>query len=367
MSADTAELARGHKAERMGASHDNLFDNVQKAPPVATTSQTDMPGKWEGPTYYGRSQLKAAPFNNWVVGGYIFLAGLSGGSAVISTLAETARRERAAQVGRRGRYLAMLAPTVGSLLLIWDLHTPQRFYNMWRIAKATSPMSIGTWILTAFIPSSALGAAAQFLADVLPAARWLKTVARIGSAPSAVTGSGLSVYTASLLAATSTPYWAAAPRALAVRFGASSIASGAAALVLAERDAANRDALNMVLGAALATEAAATVAHHRAVEAKGVGEALKTRWGKAEKALVEGVGIAAPIALHLASHFVKDRKSKQALSDLAAIATLVGSAVLRVSALGVGEESARRPEVSFRFSQPENLPKGEARRAGPAA
>ena len=33
---------------------------------------------WSGPTYYGRPQLKSAPFNNWIVGGYIFLAGLSG-------------------------------------------------------------------------------------------------------------------------------------------------------------------------------------------------------------------------------------------------------------------------------------------------
>ena len=36
---------------------------------------------WTGPTYYGRPQLKAAPFENPVVGGYIFLAGLSGSAA----------------------------------------------------------------------------------------------------------------------------------------------------------------------------------------------------------------------------------------------------------------------------------------------
>ena len=40
-------------------------------------------GRWSGPTYYGRSQLKPAPFNNWVVGGYIALAGLSGAAALI--------------------------------------------------------------------------------------------------------------------------------------------------------------------------------------------------------------------------------------------------------------------------------------------
>ena len=346
------------RTEVVGPAHGSGFDKKELRPYVETTSQGSQPSKWEGPTYYGRSQLKAAPFNNYVVGGYIFLAGLSGGGAIVSTLAEAVRGERAYGVGRRGRYVATLAPTLGALLLIWDLHTPQRFYNMWRIAKGASPMSIGTWILTAFIPSSMLGAGAQVLADLLPGAGWLKPVARWGSAPSAITGAGLSVYTASLLAATSTPYWAAAPRSLAVRFGASSIVSGSAALVIGERDEATRDALNLILGGALAVELAATLAHHHEVKKKGVGEVLKTKWGRIERIGVEGLGILLPLGLHAASHLVSDRKAKAALSDLAAIFVLAGSATLRVAALAVGEESARKPEISFRFSQPENLPKG---------
>ena len=355
-----------HKAEEAGPGHDNLWDRKERRPYVATTSERSHPKDWEGPTYYGRSQLKAAPFNNWVVGGYIFLAGLSGGAAIVSTAAEAVRGDRAYGVGRRGRYTATLAPTVGALLLIWDLHTPQRFYNMWRIFKTTSPMSLGTWILTAFIPSSMLGAGLQFGADVWPRWPWLKPAAKVAGAPSTVTGAGLSVYTASLLAATSTPYWAAEPRALAVRFGASSIVSGTAALVLGERDEANRDALNLILGGALVTELAATVAHHRAVKKKGVGEVLKTRWGRIEKIAVEGMGIALPLALHAASHLAREKRTKDTLSDLAAVAAIAGSAMLRVSALAVGEESARRPDISFRFSQPENLPKGRVRRASRA-
>jgi protein NrfD len=353
-------------AEGLAPSHDNVFDFQEVRPHVATTSEASQPKKWEGPTYYGRSQLKAAPFNNWIVGGYIFLAGLSGGSAIVSSVAEATRGERAARVGAKGRYLSTLAPSIGALLLIWDLHTPQRFYNMWRIFKTTSPMSLGTWILTAFIPSSMGSAVLQFGADVWPRWPWLKGAARAVNAPSVVSGAGISVYTASLLSATSTPYWAADPKALGVRFGASSIASGAAALVLGEKDETNRDALNLVLGGALLTELAATVAHHRSVEAKGVGDALKTPWGRVEKYAVEGLGILAPLALHAASHLVEDKRDKRALSDLAALCTLAGSAMLRVSALGVGDESARRPEVSFRFSQPENLPKGHPARSGPA-
>ncbi len=39
--------------------------------------------KWQGETYYGRQQVKPAPFDPNVVGGYIFLAGLSGAAALL--------------------------------------------------------------------------------------------------------------------------------------------------------------------------------------------------------------------------------------------------------------------------------------------
>ena len=84
---------------------------------------------------------------------------------------------------RRGRYLPLLAPTLGSALLIWDLHTPQRFYNMFRVAKRTSPMSIGTWILTGFSLFSGLTAALQFVADRGPRWRWARRAARWPTCP----------------------------------------------------------------------------------------------------------------------------------------------------------------------------------------
>ena len=59
-------------------------DDKSERPAVAHDTMSD--GAWQGPTYYRRSQLKAAPFGNWVVGGYIFCAGLAGASALISTI-----------------------------------------------------------------------------------------------------------------------------------------------------------------------------------------------------------------------------------------------------------------------------------------
>lgn len=308
------------------------------------------PGKWTGPTYYGRSQLKPAPFNNWAVGGYIALAGLSGASALIGAIAEATRGPAARGIGRRSRYLSLLAPTIGSALLVWDLHTPQRFANMLRIAKRTSPMSIGTWILMAFTGPALLAGAAQALADLRPGLRWPWALARRAQLPAAVAGMGLSTYTASLLAATSTPLWAAAASSLAVRFGASSIAAGAAALGLGERSRRSRRALDALAVAALATELAATLRAHETYRHRGVEEAQQGGWGAMERYGATGAGAMLPLGLKLIG-LVTGRRG-----DLANLAILAGSVLLRVSIMELGDESAARPEVSFRFSQPENLP-----------
>jgi protein NrfD len=343
----------------MTEDRDSLHHPADTAEYTPTASEASMPKRqgWEGPTYYGRSQLKIAPFENWVVGGYIFLAGLSGGAAVVSTVAELARGERAAPIGRRGRYLSMLAPSLGSLLLIWDLHTPQRFYNMWRIFKTTSPMSIGTWILTSFIAGATPAAASQAAADVFGLG-WARKAARLFSAPAAISGAGISTYTPALLSATSNPYWAAGPRALGVRFGASSIASGAAALALGQPAPIQRG-LNAVGAAALLVEGAATAVHQKTVRDKGVGEALKSKWGHIEEIAVTGLGVAVPLALYALSLRSRNSRKAEALADLASLGVIGGSLLLRVATLGIGDEAARRPEISFRFSQPENLPKSD--------
>ncbi|HEX3995854.1 MAG TPA: NrfD/PsrC family molybdoenzyme membrane anchor subunit, partial [Acetobacteraceae bacterium] len=85
---------------------------------------------WDGRTYYGEPQLRAAPFNKALVGSYIFLAGLSGAAQLLAAMMDFACGPGAAPTVRRGRYLAMLAPTLGTACLILDLHTPRRFYNM---------------------------------------------------------------------------------------------------------------------------------------------------------------------------------------------------------------------------------------------
>jgi formate-dependent nitrite reductase membrane component NrfD len=321
-------------------------------------------GKWDGPTYYGRPQLKSAPFNSWVVGGYIFVAAISGSAMLISGIAEALRGRRASGMARHGRYLSLLAPTIGAALLVYDLHTPKRFYNMLRIAKKTSPMSIGTWILSAFTAAAFTSAGAQFAADRAGRASWLRSsflrrsrlqwIARVAHLPAAIAGAGLCSYTAPLLASTSTPLWAAAPRMLSMRFAASSVAAGASALRLFERSPANRASLDQIALAALAAEFAASAISHQIYRDRGVEEALDGGWGWVETLGVNAAGVMLPAAAHAAG-LAFGRRSPRRSGDIAAGAILLGSFLLRVAIMSAGDRSADDPSISFRFSQPRNL------------
>jgi len=306
--------------------------------------------RWDGRTYYGRPQLKPAPFNKLLVGGYVFLAGLSGGAQLLSTLLDLTKGTTARVVVRRGRKLAILAPTIGSALLVADLHTPQRFYNMLRMFKRTSPMSIGTWILMAFSGFSGLTAAVQLLADRVGALRWLRRAATVTQVPAAMAGAGLGNYTASLFSATSTPLWAAAPRALAVRFAASSIASAAAALSLCARRRDIRNDLDTICAGALAVELAATLAAEDEYRRTGVHQALEGVDGQLDRIGAVGFGTLLPLGL-LGVALLTGSRSR-ALSGTASCAVIGGSLLMRIAIIGSGEVSARQPDISMRYTQP---------------
>ena len=239
------------------------------------------------------------------------------------------------------------------MLLIYDLHTPKRFYNMFRVAKARSPMSIGTWILTAFSTFAGVAALGQIVTDVRPRWRWAQRVASVAQIPAGISGAGLSTYTAALISATSTPIWAAAPRATAVRFASSSIATAAAALAVGEASPRTRRSLSNLLIAALTTEMAATLVSDQRFKQAGIEDGRSGPWGKVEKIGATGLGVMLPLGLLIASRLGR----RDALTTAAGVAAIAGSAAMRVSMLGVGMESARRPDISMRFAQPDNLPK----------
>ncbi|MHB1134907.1 MAG: NrfD/PsrC family molybdoenzyme membrane anchor subunit, partial [Chloroflexota bacterium] len=82
---------------------------------------------------------------------YLFLAGVSAGAFAISSFATYIGGPHFRRVARIGALVAPWPAIAGVGLLVFDLGRPLAFYNLFLTLQYTSPMSIGTWLLTAFI------------------------------------------------------------------------------------------------------------------------------------------------------------------------------------------------------------------------
>src|SRR5690606_28774371 len=92
---------------------------------------------YDGTNYYGMPAVKPSPFD-WRIGVYLFVSGVAGAAQIIAALCERIAPQRMKPVVRNGRYLAVAGAASGAVLLITDLKTPGRFYNMLRIYRRTS-------------------------------------------------------------------------------------------------------------------------------------------------------------------------------------------------------------------------------------
>ena len=307
---------------------------------------------YQGPTYYDRSTVKSSPFN-WIVAAYIFLGGIGGAAEIISTLADLGGSEQSKSMVAPGRTIALAGSLLGAPLLIADLHTPSRWYNMLRIFRATSPMSIGSWILTAFGIFAGATATADAAGRIGPRpSRLFRRLARVLQVPAALAGAGMTFYTGTLLAATSTPLWAAAPRLLASRFASASMAAAAALLSLIERRG-GRDGsaqrLEELAALAAAAEWALGSASDRVYAHTGVGSVLREAPYAPLYRGAAALGTILPLALYGADRVVF--RGSGLLSRPASLALIAGSAVLRQALMYAGNESARRPRDYLAFTQ----------------
>jgi len=207
--------------------------------------------------YYGRPIVKPPVWKNEVAW-YLFTGGLAGGS---SALGLAARASGNRPLARSTTFTAAAALTASPILLIKDLGRPERFVNMLRVVKPSSPMNVGTWILT--VAGTAVGAAAACEAtDVLPRVR------AVAQGVAGLLGPALATYTAVLVSDTAVPVWHEARAELPLVFASGAAASaGAAAVILTPSDAAG-PARRMMLAGAVG-ELAATTAMERRLGALG--------------------------------------------------------------------------------------------------
>ncbi|MBI2697852.1 MAG: nitrite reductase [Mycobacterium sp.] len=185
-------------------------------------------------SYYGRPVVKPAPWGHEVAA-YLFLGGVAGGSGLLAAGAQLTGRK----VLRRNTRLAALgAVLLGAVALVKDLGRPERFVNMLRTFKLTSPMSIGSWILSFF--SAGIGVAAAAEVDRMTGERLplgpLRPMLHAMEGPAgleaALFSPPLAVYTAVLLSDTATPTWNAAHKDLPFVFASSaSLAASGLAMI----------------------------------------------------------------------------------------------------------------------------------------
>ena len=108
-------------------------------------------------SYYGQPVVKPPPWGDEVAA-YLFLGGVAGGSGLLGAGAQLTGRPI---LRRNARLGALAAVALGGVALVVDLGRPDRFYNMLRTFKLTSPMSVGSWILGAFSGGIGVAAAAE--------------------------------------------------------------------------------------------------------------------------------------------------------------------------------------------------------------
>ncbi len=316
-------------------------------------------GAWRGQSYYGLPPLKN-PQWDWKVSGYIAIVGAAGAAQALAWVGSLRDREKFRGARRNANLIGLAATATGSALLIADLKTPRRFYNMLRILRPTSPMSVGTYILGAFGLTTAVSAIGD-----LPAVRHrpaLMRLADVAQTGAALSGAGAATYTAALMSATSNPYWAAAPRGLGAQFATSSVAAGAAALALGERAGGRSETagrLEDVAAVASASHVGSSLAagrRRRKADVQGAVQEISHR-SETIDLLIAG---ALPMAAYALNHAAQRRFPAAAATG--SLALLAGSFLMRHGILETGKKASRRPEAAFGLAQVRHLPETRRRR-----
>lgn len=326
-------LAGEGSAQRVGPRQEGQPAGQQGAEPWRELPSRSFGGP--EPTYYGRPVLKE-PVWIWAVPLYFYAGGTAGAAAVLGGAAQAAGGPAARGLVARCRWTAALGATAGSALLVYDLGRPERFLNMLRVFRPTSPMSVGSWVLAAF---SSLTMGAALLAGRRGRLHRLGDFAGYGGA---LLGLPLAGYTAVLLANTAVPVWQASRRSLGALF-IGSAASGAASLLGLMPLAAREERIVHRFGAAgkVAELAAMSAVEHEAGRVAEVGRPLRAGlsgglWQAARLAT------AASLALSLLPGGSRRRRVAAGLLGTA------GAIGLRFAVFHAGKASARDPRATFR-------------------
>lgn len=277
-------------------------------------------------SYYGMPVLNQIVWEAPDIGGYLFLGGLAGASSVLAAGAELTGRSGLA---RPLKYTALGAISGSTAALIHDLGRPERFLNMLRVFKPSSPMSVGSWILMAYGPLAGVAA-------VTSATGWFPRIGRAATLGAGAVGPLVATYTAPLVCDTAVPSWHDGYRYMPFVFASSAAAAaGGAGLAAAPLDQSG-PARRVAVGGALVETAVSSV--------------MERRMGLSGEPYRRGVAgvfnrAARTLTLAGAAGAVLGRRSRLA-SALGGAALMAGSACTRLAVFHAGKQSAADPKYT---------------------
>ncbi len=277
-------------------------------------------------SYYGRPILKAPVWKQPDVPLYLYLGGVAGVSAV---LAEGAAATGLPALQRVSRLAAAGGAALGTVALVHDLGRPERFLNMLRVFKPTSPLSVGSWILAPF-GGLAAGAALSEVSGRLP------RLGRLAGVGAGLLGPALATYTGALISNTAIPAWHEGHREMPFLFaGSASTAAAGIALIGTPPDQAGPARRLAIIGAAVEITAAELLVKRLGMVAEPYQQGRPGLFMKTARNLtVAGVAVA-----------VVGRRSRP-LSVLAGAAFQTASVLTRFGVFQAGLASAKDPKYT---------------------
>ena len=285
-------------------------------------------------SYYGRPVLKEPAWKAMDVAAYLFLGGLAGASSALAAAAHRAGYDDLAKVAR---ITAGGAIGGSAAALVHDLGRPARFFNMLRVVKVTSPMSLGSWLLAAYGPVAGASAAAA-LTGTFPRA------GRAAAGAAGVMGPAVATYTAALICNTAVPAWHDAHREMPYLFaGSAASAAGGFGMIAAPAEQAGQAVRFAVLGAA--TELTA-----KSLLMRRLGETAEPYHTGRPGQLMETAEVltAAGLAGAVLSGGMRPGAGQRLTTALSGAALVASSALTRFGIFEAGRVSARDPKYTVR-------------------
>ncbi len=327
LAARAREAAVGH---RNGASsrddsrdEESLDTGKRGAGERRHSAEQLMVPKAQPDSYYGRPVIKEPIWGSPEVPGYLFLGGLAGASSLLAAFAQATGNRQLARASKTG---AAGAIGLSLVALVADLGRPTRFLNMLRVFKVTSPMSVGSWLVSAYSPAAA-AAAGCALTGKLP-----KTGAA-ATAAAAVFGAGVATYTAALLTDTAVPAWHEGHREMPFLFaGSAATAAGGLGMLAVGQPAAGQAIRFAVLGSAAELTA-------KSMLLQRLGDTAQPYQSGRPGKLMEAAEVLT--AAGLTGAVLAGRNRAAAAASGAAL--LAASALTRFGVFFAGKDSARDP------------------------